>query len=209
MDTLHIYSDVICPWCFVGKTRLDKAMALRKAEGKDLPEVIWHPYELNPDTPEEGENRIEYLTSKFGPGRIEMMDERLQSIGATDGIAFNWNADSRIPNTFKAHRLISYAQSQGQGHAMAGALFKAYFADGRDIGDEKTLIAIGMECGLDSAVLKDYFEGNQGVNELRLEEEDAQNSGLRGVPYYLINGHSLMGAQEVEVFVKALNAAPH
>lgn len=209
MEPIHIYSDVICPWCFVGKVRLDKALATLKAEGGEIPPVIWHPYELNPETPEEGEDRLEYLHARYGPERVEMIDERLNAIAESEGFSFNWKGASRIPNTFKAHRLISYAQSQGQGHAVADALFRAYFLDGRDIGDEATLIAIGVECGLDKAALGEYFESNLGVAQLRAEEDDARHSGLRGVPYYLINRHPMYGAQETEIFMKVLTAAVH
>jgi predicted DsbA family dithiol-disulfide isomerase len=209
MEPLHIYSDVICPWCYVGKTRLDKALAKLQSQGKAVPDIYWHPYELNPDTPEGGENRVAYLESKYGPGRVEMMDQRLKDIGDAEGIAFHWDAASRIPNTFKAHRLIAFAQARGLGHALAGALFKAYFQDGRDVGDEATLVAIAEGSSLDGAALGAYFKGNQGVAELRQDEEEAQNGGLRGVPFYLINQHPLMGAQEVEVFMKVLMAEPH
>ena len=126
MEPIHIYSDVICPWCFVGKIRLDKTLAKHKADGGEAPEVIWHPYELNPDTPDEGEDRLEYLHAKYGPERVEMIDERLNAIAETEGFKFNWDGASRIPNTLSlAHPgvgneallmrldLAGYAVSQG------------------------------------------------------------------------------------------------
>ena len=206
MEPIQIYSDVICPWCFVGKIRLDKALAQLKAEGKETPEIFWHPYELNPETPEEGENRLEYLESKYGAERVAMIDERLNAIAEAEGFRFNWAGASRVPNTFKAHRLIGFAQARGHGHALAGSLFKAYFLEGRDIGDEATLVKVGTETGLDKAELEVFFESNQGVGELRDDETQATQAGLRGVPYYLINRHPMYGAQEVETFIRALQA---
>jgi predicted DsbA family dithiol-disulfide isomerase len=206
MEPIQIYSDVICPWCFVGKIRLDKALARLKAEGKPVPEIFWHPYELNPDTPEEGEDRLGHLESKYGAERVAMIDERLNAIAEAEGFRFNWAGASRIPNTFKAHRLIGFAQAKGLGHAVAGALFNAYFLEGRDVGDEAVLVKLGAETGLDKDELERFFESNQGVGELRDDETQATQAGLRGVPYYLINRHPMYGAQEVETFLRALQA---
>jgi predicted DsbA family dithiol-disulfide isomerase len=209
MEPIHIYSDVICPWCFVGKARLDKALALRKAEGKPEPEIVWHPYELDPDTPPEGEDRKARLIAKYGADQLEMMDQRLTELGRAVGIEFNMEGIARTPNTFQAHRLTAFAQKRGQGHKMAGALFNAHFLEGKDIGDLKTLLGIGASLGLEASALEEYLNSNAEIAELREEEEEAMRLGLRGVPYYMINRRPMYGAQEVEIFVKALNAETH
>jgi predicted DsbA family dithiol-disulfide isomerase len=210
MEAIHIYSDVICPWCFVGKTRLDKALAQRKTEGKELPEIVWHPYELDPDTPPEGEDRKARLIAKYGADQLEMMDQRLTDLGRAEGIAFNnMEGVSRTPNTFQAHRLTAFAQKKGKGHETAGALFKAHFLEGKDIGQMKTLLEIGVSLGLPGMELEAYMNSDADAAQLKEEEEEAMLLGLRGVPYYLINRHPMYGAQEVETFVKALNAEAH
>jgi predicted DsbA family dithiol-disulfide isomerase len=207
MEPLHIYSDVICPWCFVGKTRLDKAIMRLKAEGGAAPEIVWHPYELDPETPPEGEPMLERLAAKYGAERVAMIHERLDAIGEAEGIPFNGMKNvPRTPNTFKAHRLIAYAQKRGKGDEIAGLLFRAHFLEGRDVGDTATLVKIGQAAGFDAKELEGYYDGSEGVAELRAEEEDAMSSGLRGVPYYLINQHPMYGAQEVDTFLRALKA---
>lgn len=204
IEPIHIYSDVVCPWCLVGKTRLDKALALLSAEGRESPEIFWHPYELNPDAPPDGEDRVERLSAKYGASQVKILDERLNAIGKTEGIPWDIQRIERIPNTFKAHRLIAFAQRQGKGHAMAGALFQAYFVDGVDIARTEVLLDIGVKQGLKEDELTIFFAGQEGVEQLRAEENEAINAGLRGVPYYLINGKPMVGAQDIETFIKAL-----
>jgi predicted DsbA family dithiol-disulfide isomerase len=205
-EPIHIYSDVVCPWCFVGKTRLDKALAERKAVGHEPPEIFWHPYELYPDASPTGEDRVRALSAKYGASQVKMLDERLNAMGQAEGLALDIGKVTLIPNTFKAHRLIAFAQAKDKGHTMAGALFSAYFIECRDIGDLEVLLEIGAEQGLDREELERYFAGDQGVAQLRAEEDEAIQAGLRGVPYYLINGQPMVGAQDLAVFRQALNS---
>jgi predicted DsbA family dithiol-disulfide isomerase len=203
MEPIHIFSDVICPWCFVGRVRLAKA--LKQLDLK--PAILWHPFELNPDTPVAGVDRHEYLVEKFGGESVlEMADERLKALAEQEGIPFNFEGMKRIPNTFQAHRLIALAEASGKGDQVADLLFRANFMQGKDVSDLKVLVEAGLGVGLDAKQVEGHLLGNEGAEALRLEEEEARRMGLRGVPYYIINEQRFYGAQEVETFASALRA---
>lgn len=205
-EPIHIYSDVVCPWCFIGKTRLDRALAHWKAQGRELPDIHWHPYELYPDASPGGEDRVRALGAKYGASQVKMLDERLNAMAKAEGLALDITRVTLIPNTFNAHRLIAYAQAKGLGHAMAGALFHAYFIEARQIGEKEALLEIGESQGFQREALERYFAGDEGVAQLRAEEDEAIQAGLRGVPYYLINGQAVVGAQEEVIFLRMLNS---
>ncbi len=183
---LEIVSDVICPWCFIGKRRLEKALAA--VPDLDV-EVVWRPFELNPDMPEEGVERSVYRTAKFGsPERARMLDARVAGAGADEGIDFRFDAIPRTPNTVKAHRLIWLAGEQGVQDAVVERLFRAYFLEGQDIGDDGVLAAVGAEAGLDPAAIADLLASDQGVDEVRREAAAALRLGIRAVPTFVLDG---------------------
>ena len=143
--TIAIYSDVICPWCYLGKKRLEEGLRLA---GVAEAQIAWLPFELNPSMPAAGMDRNSYLDAKFGPGKRQEIEGRLSAAAREDGLAFNWPGVRRTPNTRKAHILIALAAGQGKGHMAAGALMKAYFEQGRDIGQIEVLTDIAVGLGL-------------------------------------------------------------
>src|SRR5258707_14945263 len=155
---IDIVSDVICPWCFIGKRRFEKALRLRPPEVEI--EVHWRPYELNPDMPAEGIDRKLYRTRKFGSWEhSQALDAQVAQAGAGDGIPFAFDRMERTPNTFDAHRLIWLAGKQGAQAAVVEALFRAYFLDARDIGDREVLAQVAGAAGLNAG---DVLESEQG-----------------------------------------------
>ncbi|HXI37827.1 MAG TPA: DsbA family oxidoreductase, partial [Burkholderiales bacterium] len=145
--TIEVASDVICPWCYIGKKRLEKALALLDGEVK--PEIRWLPFQLNPGMPEEGMARADYRKAKFGSiERGRELDARVAAEGRAEGIEFAFERMQRTPNTTAAHRLIQLAQDQGRGSAVVDALFTAYFEQARDIGDPEVLAEIARRCGV-------------------------------------------------------------
>lgn len=196
---IDIVSDVICPWCFVGKRRL--ATALRE-RAEEAAEVAWHPFQLNPDMPTEGIPRERYLANKFGgaqhAGRVY---ENLTKVGASVGIPFAFDRIKVTPNTRDAHRLIRYASVTESTDAVVEALFKAYFIDGRNIGDAATLAAIGAEAGLDPADVKRYIDSTEAIEETLAEDLSARRIGITAVPCFIFEKkYVVSGAQEPEFF---------
>ena len=199
---IEIYSDVICPWCYLGESRLKKAL-------ESFPETteieIKHlPYELNPATAEAGVDRKKYLEAKYG-ARIQQADQRLKSLGQAMGIEYNFEKAERIPNPLKAHRLIWFAAQKGVQEKAVNGLFKAYFTDGIDIGDEHELASVASEWEMDSYEVLQFLKSNKGVEQVRELEEKAYNLEITGVPFFIFNGKSAVsGAQEVETFKEIL-----
>lgn len=200
--TVAIYSDVICPWCYLGKKRLEEGL---KRAGVSDAEIAWLPYELNPGMPEEGVERTAYLDGKFGPGQRAAIEARLTDAARQDNLAFNWPGIKRTPNTRKAHVLVALASGQGQGHAAKGALMKAYFEQGRDIGQNEVLIDIAMAHGLSAAELLAAFR-DQALNaEIVRLEAQAQQMGVQGVPFFIVNNRfGVSGAQPAVMWAEAL-----
>jgi predicted DsbA family dithiol-disulfide isomerase len=199
--TIVVYSDVICPWCYIGKHRLEQGLA---ASGQQA-EVTWLPYELNPDMPEEGVDRTAYLDAKFGPGKRPAIEARLTEAAAEDGLAFNWDKVTRTPNTRKAHILIALATGLGIGNAAKGALMRAFFHDGRDIGNETVLCEIGAALGIETMELKVAFVDPAIRQEIDRLEAQAHQIGVQGVPFFILNhSHGLSGAQPVAVWQDVL-----
>jgi predicted DsbA family dithiol-disulfide isomerase len=200
---IEIYSDVICPWCYLGESRLKKAVeALPKTTEV---EIKYLPYELNPATAEAGVDRKKYLEAKYGP-RIKESDQRLKSLGHAVGIDYNFEKAERIPNTLKAHRLIWFADQKGLQEKAVKGLFKAYFTDGIDIGDDHELASVASEWGMDNAEVLQFLKSGKGIEEVRALEESAYNLEITGVPFFIFNGKAAVsGAQEVETFSGILN----
>lgn len=203
--TIEIYSDVICPWCYVGKRRLEQALA---SIGRDA-HVRWRPFQLNPTMPKDGMDRTAYLEAKFGsPEAFERLKDHVLAVGAGEGIAFAFEKIRRTPNTFAAHRLIWRAGQQGGQDAMVEALFRAYFIEGQDIGNLQTLAQVTAQIGVAQSEAETFLKTDEGVTDVKAEEAAGHRLGIRGVPYFVLNGtDAISGAYPSEVFVSALKKA--
>ncbi len=203
---LEVYSDVICPWCYVGKARLDKAL---DSIGSELDvHVEWMPFELNPSMPEGGMDRREYLTKKFGTADISQMQRRLNDAGSPDGLQFNFASIKVVPNTFNAHRLLWFAKSSGKQHALASILFRNYFTDGVDIGDVEVLVTAAIEAGLSGDESREFLAGDDGSNEVKAEKNNGHELDIHAVPTFVLNGRVLVsGAVASDELAKLLKKA--
>ena len=203
MLTIDVISDVICPWCFIGKRRLEKALVGRPAT------VRWHPFQLNPDMPREGIDRKSYRIRKFGSWeRSQELDAHVAAAGRGEGIAFNFDRMGRTPNTIDSHRIIWLAGERGVQDAVVEALFQAYFTDGRDLSDRATLAAIAAQAGLDLANVNELLAGDRGLDVVRAGEEKARSLGVSGVPFFIVDDRvALSGAQPPELFLQAFEQA--
>lgn len=203
MLTIDVISDVICPWCFIGKRRLEKALNGRAAV------VRWHPFELSPDVPREGIDRRSYRIGKFGSWeRSQELDAQVAAAGKGEGIVFNFDGMARTPNTFDAHRVIWLAGERGVQDAVVEGLFQGYFTDGRDLSDPATLTDVAAEAGLDRAAVADLLVGDGGRDAVRAGEEQSRRLGVSGVPFFVVNSRvGLSGAQPPELFLQAFEQA--
>ena len=202
---IDVFSDVVCPWCFVGKHRLDAALA---ALGMADAEVHWHAFQLNPDLPPGGMDRQEYMRQKFGdPGTIAHMHDRVREEGRSAGVDFRFEKIGRSPNTFDAHRLLYLADTRGKQSALKEALFRAYFLEGRDIGDHTVLAALAAATGVSGDILS-WLAGDDAAAEVHADLRTAARLEITGVPFFILDGrYALAGAQPPEVFVETLQAA--
>jgi predicted DsbA family dithiol-disulfide isomerase len=202
---IEIYSDIVCPWCFVGKRRLERALT---SVGGDIP-VTWRPFQLNPTMLLDGMDRTTYLKAKFGSLEVfGLMEEQLLAAGVGERIPFAFEKIQRTPNTFAAHRLVWYAARQGKQDEVVEALFRGYFLEGKDIGDLKALMHVATEAGLDRIETEEFLASERGVVEVKGEEAVGRRLGIRGVPYFVLNGSiSISGAQPPDIFVSAIQKA--
>ena len=203
---IDIVSDVICPWCFIGKRRLERALALRP----ELPATLaWRAFQLNPEMPTDGISRELYLSAKFGGSRAAGRTcAAVCAAGRTEGIDFAFERIRRTPNTLRAHRLIRLAASEACADQVVEALFRAYFVEGLDIGDIETLAAIAARAGLDETEAHGYLAGEAGKNEVRAEEHRARRLGIHAVPCFVLDsGYAISGAQEPEIFLPLFDIA--
>jgi predicted DsbA family dithiol-disulfide isomerase len=196
---IDIYSDPICPWCYIGKRRLERALEQRRENQATL---RWRAFQLNPDMPSEGIERNRYLTLKFGGAeRARQLYENIRKVGATVGIDFDFDKIARTPNTLQTHRLIRYANGTEQSDTVIEQLFFHYFVEGGTIDDTENLIRIAVEAGLEEAAVTTYLSSDEDFNEVRLEDSAARRLGIQGVPCFIINNqYALSGAQEPEAF---------
>lgn len=204
---IDVYSDVICPWCYLGKKRLEAALT---DSGKSAQaEVRFLPYELNPATPEEGLDHKAHLAAKFGGTRV--LDEahaRLTALGKEVGIDYRFDSIQKTPNTLNAHRILWLAEKEGKGDKAHNAFFKAYFTDGKDLGNKAVLTEVAVSAGLDRSKVEEFLAGDEGEAEVRSAEEKAHDLGVNGVPFFVFNEKfAVSGAQSIETFVKALEKA--
>lgn len=205
---VEVFSDTVCPWCYVGKRRLEEAIAARP----EIPiEVRWLPFELNPDMPEGGADRATYLRARFGDaGRFAGVHRTLQALGADLGIGFRFDRIARMPNTRRSHALIAWAGSLPDGaraqSGVKGRVLRAYFSEGRDIGDPEVLVAIAGEAGLDSAAARAALDSPAWHREITTLEERARSWGISGVPAFVFERrHLIPGAQESGVFLQLID----
>ena len=199
--TIEVVSDVICPWCYIGKRRLEKALALLGDEVSV--EIRWLPFQLNPDMPAEGVLRADYRQAKFGSAeRAKGMDARVTAEGQGEGIAFAFERMERTPNTVAAHQLIALAQKQGLGTAAVDALFRAYFEEARNVGDPEVLADIAKRCGV-----KDW-PGAADRTEVAALEESMRGLGISAVPTFVFDRKSgVSGAHSPEALASAMREA--
>ena len=186
---LTIVSDVICPWCFVAKKNLEKALELAGAEFSV--KITWRPFELNPGMPKASMSRREYRSKKFGSWeQSQHLDAQVADAAKLAGITFRHDLIARTPNTFAAHRLIWLAGEEGVQDDVVEALFRAYFVEGRDVGDTQVLAEIAKQAGLKNSVVAAFLEG-AGADEVRRESETARVGGISGVPTFILDGEAL------------------
>ena len=198
---IEVYSDVVCPWCYVGKRRLERALD-QLGSGVKI-EIHWRPFQLNPTMPQQGMDRRIYLETKFGSLAVfDEMEQHLLEAGKMEQIPFAFGKIARTPNTLLAHRLIWYAGQQGRQDAVVNELFKGYFEEGLNIGEVSVLSELADRAGLK---MDQLFASEEGVAEVQAEESVGHRLGIRGVPYFVINNsNGISGAQPVEVFVAAI-----
>jgi predicted DsbA family dithiol-disulfide isomerase len=197
---IDIVSDVVCPWCFIGKRRLERALALRPDVSA---EVAWRPFQLNPDMPPEGMERKAYLAAKFGAAvQAERIYAAVAEAGASVEIPFAFDRIRRTPNTRDAHRLIRFAAETDFADGMVERLFRGYFTEGRDIGDRAVLAEIAGEAGLDSHEAGQWLESPAAREEVLAEDRGARRLGINAVPCFIFAGqYAVSGAQEPEFFL--------
>jgi len=204
MVRLDIFSDPVCPWCYIGKTRLDRALA----ERPDHPfEIAWRPFQLNPDMPAEGMDRQDYLATKFGGAEAAAeVYARVDAAAREAGLEIDFAAIPRTPNTLDAHRLIHWAEVEGAQDAVVNALFAAYFDDHRDIGDHEVLADIADAAGIDAGVVRRLLATDTDRDEVRGRDAAAREMGLSGVPTFIVAGqHAVPGAQPEDLWLKVID----
>jgi predicted DsbA family dithiol-disulfide isomerase len=203
---IDVVSDVVCPWCFIGKRRLEKAIALKP----DIPvEVHWRPYFLNDWVPREGISRNDYLTAKFGsPERYKGIAGRAAEAAAAEGLTYAVDKISRQPNTTDAHRLIRWAAGIGKAAQMKQKLMDLYFTEGADLTNHAVLVQAAADVGLDAEDVRAALESDQDVAEVEREVDAAKEAGIQGVPMFIFGGKfAVSGAQAPEYLADAIERA--
>lgn len=204
MIKLDIFSDPICPWCFIGKTLLDRA--LDQAPRNPFT-IEYHPFQLNPEMPREGMDRRSYLEGKFGgKERAVAVYSRIAEAGEEAGLMLNLGSIERTPNTLDAHRLIHWAGLEQRQIPLVSGLFDAYFMQGRDIGDRDVLADVADGAGLDAAAMRRLLDTDADEADIRARDAHARERGITGVPTHIVaNQHVVPGAQQPELWLKLIN----
>lgn len=201
---VDIVSDVVCPWCFIGKRRIEKAM---KALNDEFDfEVSYLPFELNPQTPKEGFDQKEYLTKKFGSEeKYNQIISHVTSVAAEEGLQFHFDKQLVSPNTKDAHRVIWFAKKEGKQLEAKEAFMKAYFEQGVDLTKKENIVAVASSVGLDATRVISLLDSEEGLGEVNELEQLNHQRGVSGVPFYIINNqYGISGAQPSDVFIQAL-----
>lgn len=207
---IDVISDVVCPWCFIGKRHLEQALETWRAQHPDeTPVVRWHPFQLNPDLPAAGVPRKQYLENKFGgPARAKEIYARVSAAGQRAGIDFAFDAIQVQPNTIDAHRLMHHAGEQGRQDAMAEVIFRRYFLEGADLTDRQILADIAQQAGMDRDEALAYLAGDADRELIEEQDRRARAIGVEGVPFFIFNQRlALSGAQPPEVMLEAMEKA--
>ena len=200
---IDVVSDVMCPWCFIGKRRLEKALA---SVPDVAVEVEWHPFQLDPTLPQEGKDRAAYLNEKFGgPERAATIYARIEEAGASEDIAFAFDKITRSPNTLDAHRLIRWAGIEGLQDAVVERLFALYFLEGANLTDPEVLVGAAADAGMDAEVTRRLLASDADLAETEAEVVRAQAMGVQGVPTFVLDGkYAVSGAQPADVLGDAI-----
>ncbi|MAM93622.1 DsbA family oxidoreductase [Parvibaculum sp.] len=200
---LDVVSDTVCPWCYIGKKRLDQALAMHGGEGITL---VWRPFQLDASIPEGGVDRKTYMEKKFGSERAKSVGNTIREFGEAVGIDFRFDKIERSPNTLDSHRLIRWAGTAGCQNEMVDILFRRYFEDGEDIGSHDVLIEAAAEAGMDTDIVADLLMKDADKELISQEDALARQMGIQGVPSFVVNSQWVMvGAQEPETLVKMFN----
>jgi len=204
MVPLVIFSDPICPWCYIGKARLGRALETRPGHPFA---VHWHPFMLNPDMPAEGMDRNTYLENKFGgKRRVASVNASVIEAAESSGVALDLDAITRTPNTLDAHRLIHWAGVEGRQTAAVSALFAAFFVEGRDIGKPRVLTEIAEAIGMDGDMVARLLASDADADDIRARDAEARHKGVRAVPTFVIAGrHVVPGAQPVKLWLDVID----
>ncbi len=209
--TIDVVSDVVCPWCYIGKRKLEAALALPAAAALPPVELRWHPFQLNPDMPAQGISRKQYLEDKFGgPGRASEIYQRVRAAGRGAGLELNIDGITLQPNTLAAHALIAFAQ-QGGGAAASDVnerVFKAYFVENRFIGSPEVLADIAREAGLDAVAAHTFVTDPQQLETVAQADAQLRGMGISGVPFFIFNQKlAVSGAQDPATLLAAMQQA--
>jgi predicted DsbA family dithiol-disulfide isomerase len=201
---IDIYSDTVCPWCYLGKRRFELAMAARP---QYEPRVTWRPFELNPDLPAEGAGRAAYLAAKIGsPERVAERHEELKRQGEASGIEFRFDLIERVPNTRRSHLLMAHAARSGRQSVVMERVMRAYFEEGCDIGDIEVLVRLGVEAGLMEHESRSALILRAGQDGVIAAERHATVLGITGVPTFIFDGqYTISGAQDVGALARVLD----
>ena len=204
MIRLDIFSDPICPWCYIGKANLDRAL---EAHAGHSFEIEWHPFQLNPDMAPEGADRRAYLEARFGGKQNAVgVYARVSEAAAAAGVTINFETMNRVPNTIDAHRLIHWAGLEGRQTAMVATLFRAYFRDGKDIGDKATLATLAGNAGMDAALAARLLATGEDRADITARDAHARQRGVNSVPSFVIaNQYVLTGAQPVALWAQVID----
>lgn len=198
--TIDVVSDIVCPWCYIGKRKLETALELSRLAGMGEPEIRWHPFQLNPDMPSEGISRKQYLEDKFGGAqRATEIYARVKAAGKAAGLNLDIDGITLQPNTLAAHALLAFAQLQSLavGNDVKERLLKAYFIENRFIGDVEVLVAIAAEAGLDTAAARAFVSGPEQLQQVAAADARVREMGIGGVPFFLFNQKvAVSGAQD-------------
>lgn len=200
---VDIVSDVVCPWCYIGKRRIERAMDTL-SDKYDF-EVEYHPFELNPQMPREGVDQKQYLSAKFGgEDRYDKITAQTTATAAQEGLNFDFSKQKISPNTRDAHRIIQFAKQEGKQPEVKEAFMKAYFEQGIDLSKKENLVSVAVQAGLSKAGVEALLSGTEGLAEVELAERELQKLGISGVPFYIINNkYGVSGAQASEAFIQA------
>lgn len=203
MTKIDIISDPICPWCYIGKTRLDRALEANPTHNFV---IEWHPYQLNPTMAAEGMDRREYLETKFGgqAGALKVYGQ-IDKTAREIGLDLNFAGIKRTPNTINAHRLILWADIEGCQNAVVDRLFKAYFKEGRDISEHSVLVRIAAAAGMDGDAIRKLLDSDTNIEDIRTRDTKSRQSGVQGVPAFIIDNHYVIsGAQTTEMWEQVI-----